>query len=235
MVETKQPGEDMDRAMKELKSYASCCPSAEYLVITDGYNTRIERNHQGKFEIVTVLPEYVDKERNMYEEYTFVRVKGKKEYFYRINREDAEEIIVEEKNTKEAMDCKHFHKMNIIGTVAAGVLKYANKEVSGTYFLPDDFGVNGRDDFMLKVSGDSMIDFQVDDGDYVVVKRQSYAQPGDIVIAGKIGQNEVTLKKYYNMQGNIMLTPGNPKYEPIMIPENEIFINGIVCGILKPR
>ena len=80
-----------------------------------------------------------------------------------------------------------------------------------------------------------MINFQINDGDYVLIKSQNFATNGDIVVAGKIGDNEVTLKQYCNFGGTIGLMPGNPEFQPIMINEDELFINGILVGVLSRK
>lgn len=55
------------------------------------------------------------------------------------------------------------------------------------------------------------------------------------MVAGRLGENEVTLKQYCNFGGTIGLMPGNPKYQPIMVPENQLFVNGILVGVLSRK
>ena len=78
-----------------------------------------------------------------------------------------------------------------------------------------------------------MTDFAIDDGDMIVVKKQNFATVGDIVVAGNKFTNEATLKRYYPSASMVSLAPGNPNYEPIILKQEEVFINGVVVGIMK--
>ena len=232
MVEVKQPDEDMDRAMKQLISYVRCCPTVELIVVTDGNQTMI-RNVKDNYNIVDAIPVYSGHITNLYKKFKFHMLSNKKDYGYEINCEDNEEIVVRDNVSNEVMNLNDYTYVNVIGQVAAGVLKYANHEYLGKCKLPAFF-LAGKDNvFMLEVNGDSMINFNINDKDFVIIKSQNYANNEDIVVAGKRGSNEVTLKKYHNFNGTVGLMAGNPNYESIMIPENELFINGVVIGILK--
>lgn len=233
IAEVKQSGEDMDRALKQLRSYARCIPTVEYIVVTDGLLVITEKVTGDSYIPVKSLPVYRPKEYNVYEKYVYLNIASKKRYNYEINIEDRNEIIIKDAQNNEVIVCDKYVSANIIGQVAAGALRYANKENIGRYSLPDLFVPNTENLFMLKVSGDSMIDFEISDGDYVLIKSQNYAVNGDIVVAGKLGENEVTLKRYCNFGGNIGLMPGNCKYQPIMVPANELFINGVLVGVLS--
>lgn len=235
MVEAKQPGEDIDAAMKQLKSYAACCPEAEYLGVTDGRTVQIERICNQSFESIKCLPVYQESMCNIYETYEYTNWETKRHFGYEINIEDKGEIIVKDIATKEVLDCDSYQTVNVIGKVAAGVLKYANTETIGAFSLPEEFVSGKHEVFLLQVSGDSMINFQIFDGDYVLIRKQNYARNSDIVVAGRRGENEVTLKQYCNFGGNIGLMPGNPEYAPIMMPESEVFVNGVLVGILHRR
>ena len=82
----------------------------------------------------------------------------------------------------------------LVGSVAAGTGVLAEESVEDVLPLPEDFTGPG-DLFMLKVRGESMIDAGILDGDYVVVRRQQHAEPGDIVVAG-INGDEATVKTF---------------------------------------
>ncbi len=88
--------------------------------------------------------------------------------------------------------------------------------------------------FILTVCGDSMVDFNILDGDQIVVKKQSFAPKGSIVVGGNMTTNEVTVKQLcYDAEGNVILHPGNPKYQDILMKAEDFFINGIVVGVLR--
>ena len=83
---------------------------------------------------------------------------------------------------------------------------------------------------MFKVSGDSMIDLGIFEGDMVIVKRCSSASDGDVVLACVDG--DYTLKTFRKKSGKVFLEAANKKY-PIIIPERELTIFGIVTGMVR--
>lgn len=89
--------------------------------------------------------------------------------------------------------------------------------------------------FVLQVSGDSMIDEQIRDGDYVVVEDRAEAANGETVVALLRGR-EVTLKKYYREKGVVRLQPANPTLRPVRVSGSdlkELRIQGVVVGLLR--
>ena len=73
------------------------------------------------------------------------------------------------------------------------------------------------DSYLLKIRGDSMIDAQIADGDYVVIKPSKVAADGDIVVA-QVEENEVTLKQLFRESGRVRLQPANKAYKPMYYP-----------------
>ena len=84
-----------------------------------------------------------------------------------------------------------------------------------TIAVPEDL-VGKRDTYVLRVKGDSMIDEQIRDGDFVIVEDRRTADNGEMVIAMLHG-SDVTLKKLYREQGHIRLQPANPAMQPIIV------------------
>lgn len=233
LIETKQPGEDMDSAMKELKSYIACIPTVRYAVVTDGLRTCMEKIQGKAYVRIQSLPVYEKKDYNRYWKYEYLNLKNKCRYEYRINREDGEEIQIKQKGYEEILEYTKYCPVPIMGTVAAGSMKPAMQEYMGQMKLPEEFGVRAEECFALKINGDSMIDFDIQPEDYVVIHKQSYAKPGDIVIAGETAEDEVTIKKYYLSGKSVLLVPGNKMYEPIQLPVEETYINGAAVGIMR--
>jgi repressor LexA len=120
----------------------------------------------------------------------------------------------------------------IVGTVRAGHLAPAIEDIQG-YFSVDPMAVKGNDCFFLKVSGESMINAGILDGDLALVRPQPTADNRDTVVAMVDG--EVTLKWFYREQDHIRLQPANPDMGPIIIrPEDgEVSIVGKVIGIYR--
>jgi repressor LexA len=89
----------------------------------------------------------------------------------------------------------------------------------------------GTNNYVLKVRGQSMIDDHIDDGDYVVIRKQEVAQNGERVVA--MIDDEVTLKKYYDEDDHIRLEPANGTMKPIVVPKGEAGIVGVLVGVVR--
>lgn len=100
----------------------------------------------------------------------------------------------------------------LVGRIAAGGPILADQQVDDVFALPRQLTGDG-DLFMLNVSGDSMIDAAICDGDWVVVRRQNTADNGDIVAA--LLDDEATVKTFRRKDGQVWLIPHNPSYTPI--------------------
>lgn len=84
--------------------------------------------------------------------------------------------------------------------------------------------------FVLEVTGDSMIEEQICDGDYVICRKQETARNGQTVVA-LLENGEATLKTFYREKNGIRLQPANPAYEPIYVPN--CTIQGVVVGVIR--
>lgn len=120
----------------------------------------------------------------------------------------------------------------IVGTVRAGHLSPAIEDIQG-YFSVDPMAVKGSGCFFLRVSGESMINAGIFDGDLALVRPQPTADNKDTVVAMIDG--EVTLKWYYREQDHVRLQPANTNMGPIIIrPEDgEFSIVGKVIGVYR--
>jgi repressor LexA len=119
----------------------------------------------------------------------------------------------------------------ILGRVAAGQPILAEENHEGALEPLELFG-DPRGLFALKVRGDSMIDAGILAGDYVIVRHQERANPGEIVVA--LVGDEATVKYYRPREDSVELAPANAKYEPILVAEESDFrILGIVRGVIR--
>jgi len=84
--------------------------------------------------------------------------------------------------------------------------------------------------FALQVTGESMIDEQIRDGDYVICEKRNTARNGETVVA-LLDDGEATLKKFYREANHIRLQPANPDFEPIIT--DNVQIQGIVVGVIR--
>ena len=117
----------------------------------------------------------------------------------------------------------------LVGLIAAGSPIEA---VEDTEILDLEELFHGRagETFVLQVRGDSMIDEQIRDGDYVIVEKRSQARNGETVVA-LLEDGDATLKKFYREKGRIRLQPANEKMKPIYVKTCRI--QGIVIGVLR--
>jgi len=97
--------------------------------------------------------------------------------------------------------------------------------------VPEDL-VGKRDTYVLRVKGDSMIDEQIRDGDYVIVEDRRTAENGEMVIA-LVNGADVTLKKLYREQGHIRLQPANPAMQPLILQPDQVQVQGVVIGVMR--
>lgn len=111
----------------------------------------------------------------------------------------------------------------LLGSVAAGVPRLAEQDVEDWVTTPFE------GDFMLRVSGESMINAGILDGDLVVVSRRPTADDGEIVVAQI--DDEATVKRLRRVDGRVHLMPENDAFEPI-IPD-EVTLLGVVVGVLR--
>ena len=117
----------------------------------------------------------------------------------------------------------------ILGTIAAGAPMETLEEPEILHLT--DLAPPGKDVYVLRVQGDSMIEDSIRDGDVVVVERTQKAWNGQNVVA--ILPDEVaTLKRYYQEpDGSVRLQPANAAMKPIVVPEVEI--RGVVLGVIR--
>ncbi len=125
-------------------------------------------------------------------------------------------------NGKELVD------VPVIGKITAGEPILAVENVTDTFPIPIDF-VGNSESFMLTVRGESMIGAGILDGDYILVKKQSTAKNGEIVVA-LIG-DEATVKTFYKEKNHIRLQPQNSSMDPIIVPDCKIL--GVVGGVFR--
>ena len=116
----------------------------------------------------------------------------------------------------------------VIGRVTAGLPIYAFEEVTGHIPFPSAKAA-GRELFALNVTGESMRDIGILDGDIVVCEKTPSAENGDIVVA-LIG-DEATVKSFYKEDGHFRLQPHNPDFEPIIT--DELSILGKVISLYR--
>jgi repressor LexA len=123
---------------------------------------------------------------------------------------------------------KEMVELPIVGKVTAGLPILAEENIEDSFPVPVDF-VGNQEAFMLIVKGDSMINAGIFDGDYVIVRQQSVAKNGDIVVA--LLNDEATVKTFYKEKDYFRLQPENPYLMPIIV--KDLSILGKVIGVFR--
>lgn len=117
----------------------------------------------------------------------------------------------------------------IIGTITAGNPILAIENIEDVFPLPIDYVKNTKDLFMLKVSGESMIEAGILDGDLAIIEKTDSANNGDIVVA--LIDNEATLKRFFKESSYIRLQPENKSMKPIILEDCKVL--GRLVGIYR--
>ena len=123
-------------------------------------------------------------------------------------------------------------ELPLLGAVAAGlpIEAIADQE---TLAVPPDMVSRRRDNYVLRVEGNSMIEEQIRDGDYIVVQAQETAEDGQMVVA-LVADEAATVKKLYRESGGrVRLQPANPTMDPIFVDAQELKVQGVVVGVIR--
>ena len=150
-----------------------------------------------------------------------LRVLKKEEDLYnpkRIGKEPSKAFY----NKKEMVD------VPVVGKITAGSPILAVENITDTLPIPIDF-VGNSQSFMLVVSGESMIEAGILDGDLILVRRQNVAENGEIIVA--LIDDEATVKTFYKEKNHIRLQPENSTMDPIIVPDCKIL--GKVIGVFR--
>ncbi len=121
--------------------------------------------------------------------------------------------------------------MPLYGRIAAGQAIEALRD-DGVHIEVPMALLGAGDHFALEVSGDSMIDAGILDGDTVVIRKGEVAETGQIIVA-LIDDNEVTLKRIRKRGNSIALEPANAKYEPRLLPADRVRVQGRLVALLR--
>jgi repressor LexA len=127
-------------------------------------------------------------------------------------------------------------ELPLLGTVAAGLPLEVTDQPEETLTVPHDMVRRGNN-YVLRVRGDSMIDEQIRDGDYIIVNSRQTAENGEMVVAlvadGSPGGSATVKKFYREAGGRVRLQPANPTMQPMFFPAADVLIQGIVVGVIR--
>jgi len=143
------------------------------------------------------------------------------------------ELVGHRRQAPAQETARDVHRLPLVGQVAAGGPLLAEENVEEYVSVPEPLS-RGGEEFMLRVKGDSMVNAGILDGDLLVVKRQSDARDGDIVVAlagDDESADEATVKTFYREAGRVRLQPENDALEPIYAAHVQVL--GKVTGVLR--
>ena len=146
------------------------------------------------------------------------------------NRSRSVEVVHLPRPVREEVLGRHAVELPLAGRIAAGKPVEAIEQQESISL--GDF-VRGRNSYVLQVKGNSMLDDHILDGDFIVVEQTQVANHGEIVVALVRGE-EATLKRFYRESGNrIRLQPANSEMSPILVPAEDVKVQGRVVGVLR--
>ena len=122
-------------------------------------------------------------------------------------------------------------ELPLLGRVAAGTPIEAIQSTE-TIFVPEDM-IGRKETYVLQVKGDSMIDEQIRDGDYVIVENRKTARDGEMVVALLDGERATLKKLFRERDGKLRLQPANPRMKPLVVNAEDVRIQGVVIGVLR--
>jgi repressor LexA len=149
-----------------------------------------------------------------------------------IRRDPTKPRAIEILNIEEANNIPKTNVVNVplLGKVTAGLPITAIENIEEYFPLPESMVPHDDHVFMLEIMGESMIEAGIHDGDYVIVKQQSNANNGDIVVA-MTEDDEATVKRFFKESDYIRLQPENSNMEPIIL--RDVSILGKVIGLYR--
>lgn len=120
----------------------------------------------------------------------------------------------------------------LLGTVAAGVPIEAVEDTE-SFAVPGEMIRQGFEHYVLRVSGESMIDEHIRDGDHIIVNARDTALDGEMVVA-LVGEEAATVKRLYRERGNkVRLQPSNENVPPLIEPADNVRVQGVVVGLIR--
>ncbi|GKU24718.1 MULTISPECIES: transcriptional repressor LexA [Clostridium] len=117
----------------------------------------------------------------------------------------------------------------IVGKVTAGEPILATENVEDVFPMPIDYIKHDNELFALRVSGSSMVDVGIEDGDLAIIEQSSHANNGEIVVA--LIETEATIKRFFKENGHIRLQPENKTMDPIIVDDCAIL--GRLVGLFR--
>ena len=227
MIEVKRWGLGTERAVSQLKSYMAASSTVQYGIATDGNNIVIINKDEEEIEDI---PEFKSSMMpSSLTTYEYINLKHNRRIEFICDLDSPSEIYVNNDGHEDIEE--DVRKVPVFNEIAAGLPVLINDRWEGEFYLPNLWTKSMEDIFILKIKGDSMVNKNIHDGDYVLINKQPTANIGDIAAVDIDGN--ATLKTYKTMGGKILLIPENDAYEPMFLDEEQVNIIGVAVGVIK--
>ena len=228
-IEIKRFGSGVGTALSQLKSYMQTNEKVRYGLATDGVDI-VFINQEGEIlnDIPKCNPHFLPEKKKTK---VYINLRNGKKYNYSYEKDAILNIDISDHETGLFLESLNKVFIPVCGEVVAGIPKLANEEHQEMINIPEDWLIDKNNSFVLKVTGDSMINAGIDKGDFVIINKQEAVNNGDIVIA--VINEEATIKKFNTIGEDILLMAENPDYEAIIMKSSDVIINGKVIGIMK--
>lgn len=228
LIETKSPGNLLEDALDQLRSYMAVSPTVEYGMVADGREIIVVDRSGDRTKDIPLF--HLDMIKSEVEETEYLDLR--KDRRLSLIRDDNVEGMLEVSygEMSEIYLAEEQKNIPIYGKISAGIPIFMNEDIEEGISLPLDL-IKTEECFALKVKGDSMSGADIEDGDYVILRQDIGADSGDIVAAAI--DEEATLKRLMKMRNSIILLPENPDYEEIYLNEQDVNLLGVAIGVVK--
>lgn len=222
-IETKKETVSIEEAIDQLKSYMNVS-KVNYGIATNGkniafLNDKFERISDIPICNASILPSSI-------ETYKYVDRITLRETVFERDLSALEVYVAEVRQKPEELK-----RIKVYSDIAAGIPIEIVDEIRGAFDLPRELLRGKESVYILQVKGDSMIEKDILNGDYVVI--DSSADVNDQDIAAVYYNGATTLKQVMHMGDSVLLISANPKYEPIHIEEGDLSVMGKLVGVIK--
>ncbi|WP_102400133.1 transcriptional repressor LexA [Haloimpatiens massiliensis] len=166
-----------------------------------------------------------------FEKFQYFDLRHKTDFTMMKDYSNSDEIVVNQKDEILEYNKDDVTKIPVFTNIAAGEPIFIDPSLEDNFSMPKQWIKGLKDCFILRVKGDSMINANINDGDFVVIHKQTDVNNNDIVAANISGS--ATLKRLNISKKGVFLNPENEKYNPIPVTEEGIFILGKAVGIIR--
>ncbi|MHC1683782.1 MAG: S24 family peptidase [Clostridiaceae bacterium] len=162
---------------------------------------------------------------------TFIHFKRDKSTEFVLDDNDNSSLMVKDFEGYKDVNENKIRRIPLYNDIAAGSPIFINEEEQGTLPIPGDLLNKNKDFFILKISGDSMINANINNGDYVVIERTTVVD--NMQIAAVALEDSATLKRVKIKGNSLLLISENEKYDPMLLHSSEVRILGTAVGLIK--